>query len=30
MLSVVGTNNATMDALATEVNEKLERAIAHV
>jgi uncharacterized protein (DUF302 family) len=30
MLSAVGSKNATMDAVATEVNEKLERAIAHV
>lgn len=28
MLSVVGTNNATLDQVATEVNEKLERVVA--
>ena len=30
MLSVVGSNNATLDAVATEVNEKLERVVAQV
>ena len=28
MLSVVGTNNATLDQVATEVNEKLKRVVA--
>ncbi|HEX5885393.1 MAG TPA: DUF302 domain-containing protein [Pyrinomonadaceae bacterium] len=30
MLSVVGSNSATLDAVATEVNEKLERVVAQV
>jgi uncharacterized protein (DUF302 family) len=30
MLSVVGSNNTTLDAVATEVNEKLERVVAQV
>ncbi len=30
MLSVVGSNNATLDAVATEVNEKLKRVVAQV
>jgi uncharacterized protein (DUF302 family) len=30
MLSAVGTNNATLNAVATEVNEKLKRVVAQV
>ena len=30
MLSVVGGNNATLDAVATEVNEKLRRVVAQL
>jgi len=30
MLSVVGTNNATINAVATEVNEKLQRVVAQL
>lgn len=30
MLSVAGSNNAALNAVATEVNEKLKRAVAHV
>lgn len=30
MLSVVGTNNATINAVATEVNEKLSRVVAQL
>ena len=30
MLSVVGGNNATLDAIATEVNEKLRRVVAQL
>jgi len=30
MLSVVGGNNATLDAVATEVNEKLKRVVAQL
>ena len=30
MLSVAGSNNATLDTVATEVNEKLERVVAQV
>ena len=30
MLSVVGTNNATINAVAAEVNEKLERVVAQL
>jgi uncharacterized protein (DUF302 family) len=30
MLSVAGSNNANLDAVATEVNEKLERVVAQV
>lgn len=30
MLSVAGSNNAALNAVATEVNEKLKRVVAHV